>query len=273
MACDRAARARASGAGRERRHRRLAALSGVEPSTAHGRRGVLAAARAFIAAAALFAVACGADAPGGPAARVPVDDAPYTMGLLTARGLQQLDLDDDEWEAFATALQDHRAGGSPGDLALQLPRVEAFRAARAERALYRERESEAEWLAEAAAQPDSEVLQTGAVMRVIERGDGRMIEPRDAVELEFTGRLRSGVVFDGAGSRAATASFRMGRMILCWSDAFQRVPVGSELELTCPAATAHGAQGLPPLIPAGAALRYDIKIRSAQVDPAAMHGG
>lgn len=200
-----------------------------------------------------------------------VESPAYMLGLLTGRGLAHLALSDSEWQRFETALRDYRRDGPPRDLAELLPTVEPLQRARAEAALQRERAAERAWLAEAAAAGGAITLASGAVLRILERGEGRLPTPTDTVRLDVRGSLQSRVIFDSAAARGDSTAHTLDKMLPCWAEALLQTPVGSTIELICPSAAAYGDRGLPPLVPPGAALRYEIRLLEVRMDPASIH--
>jgi FKBP-type peptidyl-prolyl cis-trans isomerase FkpA len=203
--------------------------------------------------------------------RATADSPAYLLGVLTARGLDHLALSDAEWERFESALLDYRRDGAPDDLATLLPAVESMRRSRASAALLRERAAERDWLDEVASKDGAVVLPGGGVLQIAERGSGKLPTPTDAVRLDVRASLRDGTVFDSAVSRGKSTAHTFDEMLPCWSEALLETPVGSTLTLVCPAAATSGDRGLPPLVPPGAAVRFDIELLDARMDPASVH--
>lgn len=198
-----------------------------------------------------------------PPAAAADDPAAYALGILTARGIEQLALSDEEWASFMRALRDHRDGRAPLDLAAGLPPLDRFQRARAAATIERETAANEAFLAEAAAEATAERLPSGVIVRVLEPGDGASAQPTDKVTLRFTGWLRDGVRFDSSDVRGAPAEYTLDRMIPCWSQPLLRARIGARLRITCPPALAYGEQGVPPLIPPAAALRFELELLAA----------
>ena len=194
-------------------------------------------------------------------------DAAYALGLLTARGLDQLQYTDEDWERFLAGLAALREHGAPANLATRLPALEAFQRERATAAIADERRASEAWLADAAARDDTETIQNGIVIQILDPGSGREPQPDDLVELRFAGWLRDGTRFDSSEARGGPAVYTFPRMIGCWYHSVRRLRVGGKLMAYCPALMSYGGSGIPPLVPPGSALRFELELLSAEPPP------
>jgi FKBP-type peptidyl-prolyl cis-trans isomerase FkpA len=199
-----------------------------------------------------------------PVTPIADDDAAYALGMLTARGIDQLALSDAEWESFLRALRDHRRGGAPLDLAAGLPGLDRFQRERAAAVIETATAENATFLADAAAEEGAERLPSGAIVRVLEPGAGPAAQATDRVTLRFTGWLRDGTRFDSSDARDAPGTYTFDLMIPCWGQPLLRARVGAKLRITCPPQLAYGDTGAPPVIPPAAALRFDLEILAAE---------
>lgn len=78
--------------------------------------------------------------------------------------------------------------------------------------------------------------------------------PADSVRVHYEGRFEDGRVFDSSYERKQPATFPLSRVIPCWTQGLQHIPVGAAATLRCPAATAYGERGagggrIPPNTP------------------------
>ena len=88
-----------------------------------------------------------------------------------------------------------------------------------------------------------------------EAGTGSQPTSTSKVRVKYEGRLRDETVFD-----ARTAEFALNGVIQCWTEGVARLKVGGKARLVCPAEIAYGNMGRPPVIPAGAALTFDVEL-------------
>ena len=60
--------------------------------------------------------------------------------------------------------------------------------------------------------------------------------------------------------RGQPATFPLGRIIPCWKEGLQKMKVGERAKLVCPADTAYGDNGRPPVSKPGATLVFDVEL-------------
>jgi FKBP-type peptidyl-prolyl cis-trans isomerase len=114
------------------------------------------------------------------------------------------------------------------------------------------------------------VKPSGLQVRVIRRGNGRPVGPRDAVQIEYTAKLADGHVVDGT-SPGLPAPVDLSATLPGLGEGLQSMRVGDHWELTLPPALAFGAKGSSNgAIPLGQALQFDVTVVAST--PAAMGG-
>jgi len=119
-------------------------------------------------------------------------------------------------------------------------------------------------------QPGVTVTPSGLQVRVIRRGNGRPLQPRDAVQIEYTAKLADGHVVDGT-SPGLPAPVDLSATLPGLGEGLQTMRVGDHWELTLPPALAFGAKGSSNgAIPPGQALVFDVTVVAAT--PAAPGG-
>jgi FKBP-type peptidyl-prolyl cis-trans isomerase FkpA/FKBP-type peptidyl-prolyl cis-trans isomerase FklB len=80
------------------------------------------------------------------------------------------------------------------------------------------------------------------------------------VKVHYHGTLRDGTVFDSTRATGTPATFPLDRVIQCWQEGVMRMKVGGKSRLVCPSGIAYGDRGFPPVIPAGAALEFEVEL-------------
>ncbi len=185
----------------------------------------------------------------------------YSAGAALARQLSVLELTPVEQKAviagFADAARAKKLKHNP-DLGLVV--FERFRAQRVAQLQARDNAGWAGYLAEQEAVPGTVRLGSGMLVRTTSPGHGRTPGPRDIVTIHYTGMLQDGTVFDSSYSRGEAATFPLPQLIPCWQEGLQHVKVGGTATLFCPPDLAYGERGAPPVIPANAALQFEIKL-------------
>ncbi|MBL4639704.1 MAG: FKBP-type peptidyl-prolyl cis-trans isomerase [Kordiimonadaceae bacterium] len=108
------------------------------------------------------------------------------------------------------------------------------------------------------------VTKSGLQYKVIESGEGPMATAEDMVTVHYAGRLVDGNEFDSSYKRGEPATFEAGRLISGWTEALTMMKVGDKWELSIPSDIAYGPDGAGSVIPAHAALLFDIELLDIQ---------
>ncbi|MGM3276662.1 FKBP-type peptidyl-prolyl cis-trans isomerase [Ralstonia sp. 24A2] len=111
-----------------------------------------------------------------------------------------------------------------------------------------------------AASPTSETLPSGVIVQTLTKGTGPSPKASDTVKVHYRGTLTDGKEFDSSYKRGQPISFPLNRVIPCWTEGVQKMQIGGKAKLTCPAATAYGAQGVPGTIPPNATLNFEVEL-------------
>jgi FKBP-type peptidyl-prolyl cis-trans isomerase FkpA len=112
----------------------------------------------------------------------------------------------------------------------------------------------------ALAQAETEKLPSGVVIEHSAVGQGAQPTASNVVQVHYRGTLADGKEFDSSYKRGQPTTFPLNRVIPCWTEGLQRMKVGGKAKLTCPAATAYGAQGIPGVIPGNSTLTFEVEL-------------
>lgn len=99
---------------------------------------------------------------------------------------------------------------------------------------------------------------TGILYRIEKEGEGEPITANDVVEVEYTGKLGTGEVFDSSEKNGAV-EFPLNQVIAGWTEALQLLKKGGEMEMVIPSELAYGDNAMGP-IPANSDLYFKVKI-------------
>ena len=116
------------------------------------------------------------------------------------------------------------------------------------------------FLAENAKREGVIVLESGLQYEVITAGTGAMPTARSTVRTHYRGTLINGKEFDSSYRRNEPAEFPVGGVIAGWTEALQKMTVGSVWKLFIPYHLAYGDQGAGPDIGPYQALIFDIEL-------------
>ncbi len=119
--------------------------------------------------------------------------------------------------------------------------------------------------------PDAKgTVRTAFALRYIDMkvGTGAVLAPRQCVYAHYTGWLVNGTKFDSSrdtmpnGQPRTPLAFPLGvrRVIAGWDLGFEGMQIGGQRRLFIPYQLAYGEAGRPPVIPARAALIFDVEL-------------
>jgi FKBP-type peptidyl-prolyl cis-trans isomerase FkpA len=107
---------------------------------------------------------------------------------------------------------------------------------------------------------NTETLPSGVVVTHIKPGQGDSPTADSTVRVHYRGTLPNGTEFDSSYKRNAPISFPLRAVISCWTQGVQKMKIGGKARLTCPAATAYGARGVPGVIPPNTELTFEVEL-------------
>ena len=117
-----------------------------------------------------------------------------------------------------------------------------------------------QFLAENRAKEGVQETPSGLQYRVITEGAGATPTAADTVRCHYEGTLTSGEVFDSSYKRGTPAEFPVGGVIEGWTEALQKMKVGSKWEVYLPAKIAYGLRGAPGAIGPNETLVFTIEL-------------
>lgn len=112
--------------------------------------------------------------------------------------------------------------------------------------------------------PGVVVLPSGLQYQVIKEGTGPIPKANQNVIAHYTGWTIDGVEFDNSHKRGQPATFPVTGVIPGWSEALQKMKVGSVWKIFVPSELAYGAQGSRGTIAPNATLVFQIELLGIQ---------
>ncbi len=116
--------------------------------------------------------------------------------------------------------------------------------------------------------PGVQTLPDGLQYLVITNGTGATPSAADTVTVNYRGTLVDGTEFDSSYKRGQPASFAVGQVIHGWTEALEKMPVGSKWKLFIPSDLAYGERGQRG-IPPNSVLIFEVELLSTKTPPPA----
>jgi FKBP-type peptidyl-prolyl cis-trans isomerase FkpA len=103
-------------------------------------------------------------------------------------------------------------------------------------------------------------IKFGGWIKMLTPGTGDSPNPDNVVKVNYRGQLTDGTEFDSSYKRGQPASFSLRNVIACWTFGVPMMKVGGKAKFVCPASSAYGEAGAPPLISPRATLVFEIEL-------------
>jgi FKBP-type peptidyl-prolyl cis-trans isomerase FklB len=197
----------------------------------------------------------------------------YAIGMVIGQNFFKrngLDTNTVDLDIAAQGIKAVVSGGTPllTDAELQQT-LTAFQAelknAQAQKAVKNKADGEA-FLAANKNNPGVQTLPDGLQYLVITNGTGATPTPADTVTVNYRGTLIDGTEFDSSYKRGQPSPFPVGQVIHGWTEALEKMTVGSKWKLFVPSELAYGERGRPG-IPPNAVLIFEIELLDTKTPP------
>ncbi|MEY4916202.1 MAG: hypothetical protein RL616_115 [Verrucomicrobiota bacterium] len=194
----------------------------------------------------------------------------YAIGMLTGKQWQQQGIEFDA-DIYARGLKEGRAGGTtlmtPEEAQAAISKFKQEFSVKqqqkqAELGTKNKTDGEA-YLAANKKNPGVVTLPDGLQYAVLTNGSGAMPSASDVVKVHYRGTLLDGTEFDSSYKRGQPAEFQVTGVIHGWTEALQKMKVGSKWKLFIPSELAYGEQGRPG-IPPNSVLIFEVELLEAK---------
>ncbi|WP_262255768.1 FKBP-type peptidyl-prolyl cis-trans isomerase [Serratia liquefaciens] len=108
------------------------------------------------------------------------------------------------------------------------------------------------------------IRDAGSLYRVVDAGKGKRNSASDVVSFTVTGTLPDGTVFDASGQNGQSKTAKVGALMPAVAIGLQKIARGGHIKVVVPPEKGYGDAGLPPTIPGGATLIFDIQVADAK---------
>ncbi|HEU6447447.1 MAG TPA: FKBP-type peptidyl-prolyl cis-trans isomerase [Verrucomicrobiae bacterium] len=186
----------------------------------------------------------------------------YALGVALGSGWQQQGIEIDP-QTFARAVKDVQSGKT--DMTIDEARafLQEYGRTLNERMAAKDKAEGEAFLAKMKNENGVVTLPDGLEYKVITEGNGESPKSNDTVTVNYSGKLVNGTEFDSSYKRGQPATFPVTGVIPGWTEALQKMKVGSKWELYIPADLAYGERGRPG-IPPNSTLIFQVELLSIQ---------
>lgn len=225
----------------------------------------------MLAGFAAVGTACAAD----PELKTEDDKMAYTLGLFLAnRGqIASFGFTPAQLDILKAGITDGATGATPKlDLQTYMPRFQEYAkqkmAAAAAVTASAEKKKGKEYVDAIVAKGGTKKTGSGVIMVVAQEGTGASPVPTDIVKVNYKGWTVDGHVFDSSEKHGGPATFNLGEVVKCWSEALEFMKVGGKATLYCSSDLGWGDAGHGADIPPGATTIFEVELLEI-VKPAA----
>jgi FKBP-type peptidyl-prolyl cis-trans isomerase len=189
--------------------------------------------------------------------------ASYGVGMNVGKSFKS-DLIDLDLEAFMSGFKDGLAGKesavSAQDMEKAMTELRADVTKKADERMAANKKAGEEFLTKNKTAKDVKTLESGVQYIVEKEGTGPSPKASDTVKVHYRGTLIDGTEFDSSYKRNEPAVFPVSGVIRGWTEALQKMKVGSKWKVFIPSDLAYGDQGQAPVIPPASVLLFEIEL-------------
>ncbi len=198
----------------------------------------------------------------------------YSLGVSYGNGWNQQGVEVD-YDVFVRGLKDSKAVGhtlmTEEQMRETLNKYRQDLAARqqeTQRQLGETNKQKAEeYLAKNKSEPGIVITDSGLQYKIVAEGTGSMPSSNALVTVNYKGTLLDGTEFDSSYKRNQPWQTPVNRVIPGWTEALQKMKVGSKWQLFVPPALAYGERGRPG-IPPNSLLIFELELLTNAPPPA-----
>ena len=186
----------------------------------------------------------------------------YALGVSIDQQLSIFNLSPEELKYVQQGMSDASAGkklkvdptASMQQKLGELAKTRMAKAAEKQKALAKP------FLEKAAAEKGAQKTASGLIYKEIKAGTGAQPKTTDIVKIHYAGTFADGKEFENTIKRGQPIEIPLNRIFPCWTEGIGMMKVGGKAKLVCSSDIAYGDRGLPPVIPGGAALVFEVEL-------------
>jgi len=189
----------------------------------------------------------------------------YALGVDLARKISFFYLSVEEYEYVKQGMTDVATGkkldAEPGPY---MENINQLLRKRMQDVANKQKELAKPYLEKAAKENGAQKMPSGLIYQQIKAGTGSQPKASDVVKAHYTAFLIDGTEFENSFKEGKPRELSLAKVTACLREGIGIMKVGGKAKLICPSDIAYGDQGIPPFIPGGAALVYEVDLLGIQ---------
>jgi FKBP-type peptidyl-prolyl cis-trans isomerase FkpA len=193
-----------------------------------------------------------------------LDKSTYVFGTTIGAGLKSLKLSKEQASIVAAGFMD-AALGRPTLVVRDRDRdekIKTYFASRKETVEHQESLSSGKIYLENFLKDGGVKTSSGLAYKILDPGEGVYPGPNSTVDIHYQGILVDGSVFASTMGTRKPARTDLDKIISGWSEGIRLLKPGGHIKLVIPPELGYGDTGVPPKIPPGAYLIFDVGLIS-----------
>ena len=209
-----------------------------------------------------------------PSLKTEMDKVSYAIGFDIGNGFktQGINIESDQFQAgMQDGLKGKTPAMAPADMQATLM---SYQKSMMQQAMAKQQALAASnmaasqaYMTKIEAEPGVKQLAPGLYYQILTQGKGKIPSGKQIVTVNYEGTLPNGTVFDSSYKRGQPTSFQLNQVIPGWTQAVQKMPVGSTWMIYKAPDLAYGVNA-PPQIGPNQALTFKIELVSIGVPKA-----
>jgi FKBP-type peptidyl-prolyl cis-trans isomerase FkpA len=185
----------------------------------------------------------------------------YALGVDLARKISFFYLSADEYEFVKQGMTDVAYGkkleAEPGPY---MENINNLLRSRMLATAQKQKDLAKPYLEKAAKENGAQKMPSGLIYQQIKAGTGSQPKASDVVKAHYTAFLIDGTEFENSIKEGKPRELPLAKVTACLKEGIGIMKVGGKAKLICPSDIAYGDQGIPPFIPGGATLIYEVDL-------------
>ena len=189
----------------------------------------------------------------------------YALGVHLNRQITVFDMSPEELKYVQQGMSDASSGKKlAAEPEANMQKLNLLAQSRVIRIVEKQKELSVPFLEKAAKEKGAQRTASGMIYTEIKAGTGAQPKATNFVKIHYVGTLIDGKEFDSTIKRGQPLELPLDKVSPCWQEGIGMMKEGGKAKLVCPSSIAYGDRGMPPIIPGGATIIFEVDLIDAQ---------